>query len=81
MGRVDNLFGLKENIIMGHLIPAGTGIDFHRDIDLDREILKAVSMEETTEEPAEKAEEEIEEAEEKAEEKPKKEKGKGKKKK
>ena len=24
-GRVDNLEGLKENVIMGHLIPAGTG--------------------------------------------------------
>jgi DNA-directed RNA polymerase subunit beta' len=24
-GRVDRLRGLKENIIMGHLIPAGTG--------------------------------------------------------
>jgi len=25
-GRVDHLVGLKENVIMGHLIPAGTGI-------------------------------------------------------
>lgn len=25
-GRVDNLVGLKENVIVGHLIPAGTGI-------------------------------------------------------
>ncbi len=24
-GRVDNLEGLKENVIVGHLIPAGTG--------------------------------------------------------
>jgi DNA-directed RNA polymerase subunit beta' len=24
-GKVDNLLGLKENVIMGHLIPAGTG--------------------------------------------------------
>jgi DNA-directed RNA polymerase subunit beta' len=24
-GRRDNLMGLKENVIMGHLIPAGTG--------------------------------------------------------
>ncbi|MGB2629966.1 MAG: DNA-directed RNA polymerase subunit beta' [Candidatus Omnitrophota bacterium] len=56
MGKVDNLLGLKENIIMGHLIPAGTGIDIHRDIDLDREVLKAVAEE--------KAKEEGEEAEE-----------------
>ncbi|MGB3241813.1 MAG: DNA-directed RNA polymerase subunit beta' [Candidatus Omnitrophota bacterium] len=81
MGRVDNLVGLKENIIMGHLIPAGTGIDFHRNIDMDREILKPMSEEVTTEEPVEEAEKEIEEAEEKAEEKPKKKKAKGKKKK
>ncbi len=25
-GKVDHLFGLKENVIMGHLIPAGTGL-------------------------------------------------------
>ena len=24
-GKVDNLVGLKENVILGHLIPAGTG--------------------------------------------------------
>ena len=24
-GKVDNLSGLKENVIVGHLIPAGTG--------------------------------------------------------
>ncbi|HQU72017.1 MAG TPA: hypothetical protein PLG66_06970, partial [Calditrichia bacterium] len=26
-GKVDNLYGLKENVIMGNLIPAGTGLD------------------------------------------------------
>jgi len=25
-GKVDNLRGLKENVIIGHLIPAGTGV-------------------------------------------------------
>ncbi|KAA6325663.1 DNA-directed RNA polymerase subunit beta' [termite gut metagenome] len=25
-GKVDNLDGLKENVLVGHLIPAGTGI-------------------------------------------------------
>jgi DNA-directed RNA polymerase subunit beta' len=25
-GKVDFLLGLKENVIMGHLIPAGTGL-------------------------------------------------------
>ncbi|MFH1837222.1 MAG: DNA-directed RNA polymerase subunit beta', partial [Candidatus Omnitrophota bacterium] len=39
-GKVDELTGLKENIIMGHLIPAGTGYDDHRKVSLDREIIK-----------------------------------------
>jgi DNA-directed RNA polymerase subunit beta' len=25
-GKVDHLLGLKENVIVGHLIPAGTGL-------------------------------------------------------
>jgi DNA-directed RNA polymerase subunit beta' len=28
--RVDYLRGFKENVIMGHIIPAGTGFDYHR---------------------------------------------------
>jgi DNA-directed RNA polymerase subunit beta' len=39
-GKIDTLNGLKENIIMGHLIPAGTGFINHRSIELDRELLK-----------------------------------------
>lgn len=31
-GRVDNLLGLKENVIMGHLIPAGTGLKYFKEI-------------------------------------------------
>jgi DNA-directed RNA polymerase subunit beta' len=31
-GKLDNLLGLKENVIMGHLIPAGTGLKRFRDI-------------------------------------------------
>ena len=30
--RVDNLLGLKENVIMGRLIPAGTGSSSYKDI-------------------------------------------------
>ena len=30
----DNLRGFKENVIMGHLIPAGTGFEMYRDIRL-----------------------------------------------
>jgi len=29
-GKVDYLRGFKENVIMGHIIPAGTGFDYHR---------------------------------------------------
>jgi DNA-directed RNA polymerase subunit beta' len=34
-GRSDRLFGLKENIIIGKLIPAGTGMDRYRSIVLE----------------------------------------------
>jgi len=33
-GKKDELFGLKENVIVGHLIPAGTGFRAHRDIEV-----------------------------------------------
>jgi DNA-directed RNA polymerase subunit beta' len=32
--KTDQLQGLKENIIIGHLIPAGTGMDRHRQIEV-----------------------------------------------
>jgi DNA-directed RNA polymerase subunit beta' len=34
-GRIDELRGLKENVIIGHLIPAGTGSRFYRDLKVD----------------------------------------------
>ena len=48
MGKRDDLRGLKENVIVGRLIPAGTGLAYHRtrkmqtvgqDIAVDRDIL------------------------------------------
>jgi DNA-directed RNA polymerase subunit beta' len=30
--KVDYLRGFKENVIMGHIIPAGTGFDYHRKV-------------------------------------------------
>jgi DNA-directed RNA polymerase subunit beta' len=33
-GAKDDLLGLKENIIIGHLIPAGTGIYRYQEIDV-----------------------------------------------
>ena len=35
-GRVDHLEGLKENVICGHLIPAGTGLSDYQDIIVGR---------------------------------------------
>src|SRR5579862_5906566 len=32
VGRVDYLRGFKENVIMGHIIPAGTGFGIHRNV-------------------------------------------------
>ncbi|MDX2081562.1 MAG: DNA-directed RNA polymerase subunit beta' [Terrimicrobiaceae bacterium] len=34
LGKVDRLRGFKENVIMGHLIPAGTGFQSHRETDI-----------------------------------------------
>jgi DNA-directed RNA polymerase subunit beta' len=34
LGKVDRLRGFKENVIMGHLIPAGTGFNAHRSLRL-----------------------------------------------
>jgi DNA-directed RNA polymerase subunit beta' len=36
-GAKDGLLGLKENIIIGHLIPAGTGMYRYQDVELDIE--------------------------------------------
>ncbi|MBN1405728.1 MAG: DNA-directed RNA polymerase subunit beta' [Candidatus Omnitrophica bacterium] len=33
-GKTDDLYGLKENVIMGHLIPAGTGFYAHKNIEM-----------------------------------------------
>ena len=37
-GKVDHLKGLKENVVMGHLIPAGTGLHKYSGIKIDNEI-------------------------------------------
>ncbi len=37
-GKVDYLRGLKENVIMGRLIPAGTGLDYYRKVELLTEV-------------------------------------------
>ena len=37
-GRVDPLIGLKENVLIGKLIPAGTGMKRYRSVKLDTEL-------------------------------------------
>ena len=46
-GRVDHLNGLKENVIIGKLIPAGTGAKKYRDVEysLENELLKEEPLE------------------------------------
>ena len=52
-GKVDNLNGLKENVIMGHLVPAGTGFDENNNI----EIIKNIDIIENAKKESKKQEE------------------------
>jgi DNA-directed RNA polymerase subunit beta' len=56
LGKVDYLTGFKENVIMGHLIPAGSGFDCHRDIDVE---FTVEEPEPVFHEPVEAVEEEV----------------------
>ena len=49
--RVDYLRGFKENVIMGHIIPAGTGFDHHRKVHL-KPLVEIQEDEPAPEEPA-----------------------------
>ncbi len=65
-GKVDHLIGLKENVIIGKLIPAGTGMKRYRNIKLSTgEIEDKIQEQETpvAEQPQEETEAPIEEAE------------------
>jgi len=44
-GKVDYLRGLKENVIMGRLIPAGTGLERYRSIQLMTEVPREQEIE------------------------------------
>jgi DNA-directed RNA polymerase subunit beta' len=50
LGRVDHLRGFKENVIMGHLIPAGTGFPGVRDVKITS-LLEHLPLETAAEEP------------------------------
>ncbi len=45
-GRVDYLRGLKENVIVGRLIPAGTGMPVYREVHLEKEEIMPQPIEE-----------------------------------
>ncbi len=53
MGKVDYLRGFKENVIMGHIIPAGTGYVAHRNIRVKPLVELPVEEEPAAAEPAE----------------------------
>ena len=44
-GKVDNLIGIKENVIIGKLIPAGTGLKKYQDIKINTENIADVKTE------------------------------------
>lgn len=46
--RVDTLVGLKENVVMGHLIPAGTGLKKYRNIILTADETETPAVKEET---------------------------------
>jgi DNA-directed RNA polymerase subunit beta' len=54
---VDHLRGLKENVIVGRLIPAGTGMEYYRNVRL------APELEEAAQRVQEEVRQEYEEAE------------------
>jgi DNA-directed RNA polymerase subunit beta' len=47
-GKRDELLGLKENVIMGHLIPAGTGLGRYRWIRVEDDLAEEEPMEPVT---------------------------------
>jgi DNA-directed RNA polymerase subunit beta' len=56
-GKEDQLRGLKENVIIGHLIPAGTGMPEYRNVEVFLETPGDLDVQ-----PEESAKEEVEEA-------------------
>ena len=60
-GAVDHLRGLKENVIVGRLIPAGTGMEYYRNVQLSQELEDAANrVQQEVSEAIEAAERELE---------------------
>jgi DNA-directed RNA polymerase subunit beta' len=51
-GKTDNLRGLKENVIMGRLIPAGTGLARYKNFDIEVDVLESEEEDEMEKETA-----------------------------
>lgn len=49
-GKTDHLIGLKENVIIGKLIPAGTGMRRYRNVKLDTDVPASEAVEEISDE-------------------------------
>ncbi|TGL90272.1 DNA-directed RNA polymerase subunit beta' [Leptospira congkakensis] len=56
-GKTDNLMGLKENVIIGHMIPAGTGMKKYRDIEVFKDLPGDLDWDLETEEEEEEVSE------------------------
>ena len=56
-GKIDPLIGLKENVILGKLIPAGTGMKRYRNISLHSDLVDSLEPPEPVEDPKETEEE------------------------
>nr|WP_300818382.1 DNA-directed RNA polymerase subunit beta' [uncultured Acetatifactor sp.] len=54
-GKVDNLIGLKENVIIGKLIPVGTGMKRYRNTRLNTDELETISFDELGDEEFDEA--------------------------
>lgn len=59
MGKKDELRGLKENVIVGRLIPAGTGLAYHKAVKANEvseaEEVTGFTSSFTTQEPVDEA--------------------------
>ncbi|MFC6645118.1 DNA-directed RNA polymerase subunit beta' [Granulicella cerasi] len=56
-GAMDTLRGLKENVIVGRLIPAGTGMEYYRNVALSPELEEAAAQIQAEVQEAHEAEE------------------------
>ncbi|MBI3886092.1 MAG: DNA-directed RNA polymerase subunit beta', partial [Opitutae bacterium] len=53
LGKVDHLKGFKENVIMGHLIPAGTGLPLYKKLKVTLPLGGEIPMDEAPKATAE----------------------------